>query len=382
MLRTRAKESPDIIIQYYKESGGNFRPKNYRQFYQEVCCTAAGLMELGVRRGDRVGLIADNRHEWMITDFGILALGAADVPRGCDSTVQELTYILGFTGCAMAFVENQKQVKKILACRAELPALQILITFDPVDAATEAAAAAAGLETYYFASVIALGQKREAINPGAVEAEMDKGGAEDTATIIFTSGTTGEPKGVTLCHRNFLCQLSAFDLIFEMKPGDIWLSVLPVWHVYERLIEYVIFYNRDTIAYSKPISSVLMADFQAIRPHWMVSVPRVWEAIMEAIYRNVKSMGGLCKKALWCGGFPGNDVYPLQGFDLRPGAQLPRTHPPAGHGDRVFPLAVAAARPGPGAAFGVQPDQAPAGGPFPRRHFRRRQSAGASGSLF
>jgi long-chain acyl-CoA synthetase len=81
-----------------------------------------------------------------------------------------------------------------------------------------------------------------------------------------------------------------------MKPGDIWLSVLPVWHVYERLIEYVIFYNSDGIAYSKPVSSLLMADFQAIQPQWMVSVPRVWEAIMDAIQRNVKSKGGFTKK--------------------------------------------------------------------------------------
>ena len=296
MLRTRAKESPDTIIQYYKESSGSFRTKTYRQFYDEVCFIAAGLMELGVRRGDHVGLIADNRQEWMVTDFGILSTGAADVPRGGDITVQELAYILGFTGCAAAFAENQKQALKILSCKNELPALKTLITFDPVDGETETAASTAGVTIHYFASVIALGQKREAMRPGGVEAEMDLGGEEDIATVIFTSGTTGEPKGVMLCHRNFLCQLPAFDLIFELKPGDIWLSVLPVWHVYERLIEYVIFYYKNGIAYSKPVSSVLMADFQTIRPQWMVSVPRVWEAIMDGITRNVNSMGGFTKK--------------------------------------------------------------------------------------
>jgi long-chain acyl-CoA synthetase len=296
MLKTRAKESPDIIIQYYKESSGNFRAKTYRQFYEEVRFVAAGLMELGVRRGDHVGLIADNRQEWMVTDFGILSTGAVDVPRGGDITVQELTYILGLTECAAAFAENQKQALKILSCKNDLPALKTIITFDPVDGGTEAAASAEGVTIHYFASVIALGQKREAMRPGGVEAEMDQGGEEDIATIIFTSGTTGEPKGVMLCHRNFLCQLPAFDLIFELKPGDVWLSVLPVWHVYERLIEYVIFYYKNGIAYSKPVSSVLMADFQTIRPHWMVSVPRVWEAIMDGITRNVNSMGGFTKK--------------------------------------------------------------------------------------
>jgi long-chain acyl-CoA synthetase len=297
MLRTRAKDSPDIVIQYYKkDSVDSYRSKTYRQFYEEVCFLAAGLMELGIKRGSHIGLIADNRHEWMVTDFGILSIGAVDVPRGCDITPQELTYILSFTECKISFVENQKQVQKVLSCKAELPELTALISFDPVDQATEDAAASVGVTVYYFASIIALGQKREAVQPGYAEEEMDKGNEEDIATIIFTSGTTGEPKGVMLCHRNFLCQLPSFDLIFEMEPADIWISVLPVWHVYEREIEYVIFYYRTSIAYSKPVSSVLMADFQEIRPQWMVSVPRVWEAIMDGITRNINSRGGPFKK--------------------------------------------------------------------------------------
>jgi long-chain acyl-CoA synthetase len=296
MMRTRAKDSPDIVIQYYKDTSGAFRSKTYRQFYDEVRFLAAGLMELGIGRGEHIGLIADNRHEWMVTDFGILSTGAIDVPRGCDITPQELTYILNFTECKLSFAENQKQVEKILSCKADLPELKTLVTFDPVDNETETCAASMGVAVHYFASVIALGQKRESMQPGCAEAEMDKGEAEDTATIIFTSGTTGEPKGVMLSHRNFLFQLPSFDFIFELKPGDIWLSVLSVWHVYEREIEYIIFYNRTGIAYSKPVSSVSMADFQAIKPQWMVSVPRVWEAIMDAITRNVTSMGGFARK--------------------------------------------------------------------------------------
>jgi len=128
-----------------------------------------------------------------------------------------------------------------------------------------------------------------------VDAEIDKGGNEDIATIIFTSGTTGEPKGVMLTHRNFLCQLPPFRYVFDMRPGEIWLSVLPVWHSFERAVEYVILYHKNTIAYSKPIASVLMADFLNIKPHWIATVPRVWEAIMDGIKRSVRQMGGLQK---------------------------------------------------------------------------------------
>jgi long-chain acyl-CoA synthetase len=296
MIRARAKETPDILIQYYKDKDGKYRSITYRLFFEDVCFLAAGLMELGVKRGDRVGLISDNRQEWMVSDFAILAAGAADVPRGCDITTGELTYILSFTGCELAFAENQKQVEKIISCKAEMPALKTLISFDPVNNEAEAAAEAVGLKVHYFASVIAMGQKRETMSPGGVEAEIDKGNGEELASIIFTSGTTGEPKGVMLVHRNFMCQVPHFNLFLELKPGDIWLSMLPVWHVYERCIEYCFFNFNTTIAYSKPISSILMEDFKTIRPQWMVSVPRVWEAIMDGINRNIKAKGGFTKR--------------------------------------------------------------------------------------
>jgi long-chain acyl-CoA synthetase len=296
MFKARAKSTPDIIIQYYKDKEGKYRSITYSQFYEVACFLAAGLMELGLKREDRVGLISDNRQEWMVSDFAILALGAIDVPRGCDITTQELTYILSFTECQIVFTENQKQVEKILSCKADIPTLKTIISYDPVSSETEAAAEAAGVKVLYFHVVVAMGQKRETMNPGGVEAELEKGDGEELATIIFTSGTTGEPKGVMLRHRNFLCQVPHFNLFLELKPGDIWLSMLPVWHVYERLIEYCFFNFNTTIAYSKPIASILMEDFKTIRPQWMVSVPRVWEAIMDGVNRNVRAKGGFAKR--------------------------------------------------------------------------------------
>jgi long-chain acyl-CoA synthetase len=291
MLRSRVRENPNIIIQYAKDPAGWFTDKTYQQLYDEIRWVAAGLLELGVRRGDLVGLISDNRQEWLAADFGILSIGAVDVPRGGDSMIQELTYILGFTGCAVSFAENQKQAAKILSCGKNLPELKTLITFENADAETAAAAEERGIKIRSYRDLIEMGKNRRQTRPGEVDAEIDKGKKDDLVTVIFTSGTTGEPKGVMLTHGTFLFQLEPFRLVFETKPGDIWLSVLPVWHVFERAVEYIIIYCTNSIAYSKPISAVLMADFLNIRPHWMVSVPRVWEAIMDGIYRNVKQMG-------------------------------------------------------------------------------------------
>ena len=295
MLRARVKDKPDIIAQYSRDPAGWFATRTYKQLYEELRWVAAGLLDLGVKRGDPVGLISDNRQEWLAADFGTLSIGACDVPRGCDATVQELRYILSFTECAVTFAENQKQLDKILSIKDDLPLLKYIITFEIVDAESAAQAKSHALTVYSYAELINKGKARRAAHPEEVDAEMDKGKADDLATIIFTSGTTGEPKGVMLTHWNFLHQLPCFRLAFDVKPADVWLSTLPVWHVFERAIEYVIFYYNSSIAYSKPIASVLMADFINIKPHWMVSVPRVWEAIMDGIYRNVKQMGGLNK---------------------------------------------------------------------------------------
>jgi long-chain acyl-CoA synthetase len=293
MLRARVKENPELIAQYAKDSAGLFAPSTYTEFYDETRRVAAGLLALGVKRGGLVGLISDNRREWLAADFGVLSIGPADVPRGCDVLVQELTYILKFTGCAITFAENQKQVEKLLSC--DLPELKTIITFDNVDNATSALGIMKAIKIYSYGELIDLGKARQEERPDEIDAEIEKGADEDIATIIFTSGTTGEPKGVMLTHRNFLCQLPPFKNVFDMRPGEIWLSVLPVWHSFERAVEYVILYHKNTIAYSKPIASILMADFLNIKPHWIATVPRVWEAIMDGIKRSVKQMGGLQK---------------------------------------------------------------------------------------
>ncbi|QQO10433.1 AMP-dependent synthetase/ligase [Breznakiella homolactica] len=288
MLRARTEAKPDIIAQYAKDETGTFKPKTFREFYDEMQEIAAGLLELGAERGSHIGLISDNRQEWFVTDYAVLSIGAADVPRGCDTTGQEIEYILGFSECSLSIAENQKQAEKILARSAGLPLLKTLICFDQFDESLQSAASAAGIGLYHYAAVREMGKKRRAKNPGEIDAEIDKGQREDLATIIFTSGTTGEPKGVMLTHGTFLHQLPSFARILDIKPGDIWLSVLPVWHSFERAIEYAAPCYHSGIAYSKPVAGVLMADFVAVRPQWMVGVPRIWEAIMDGIYRNIK----------------------------------------------------------------------------------------------
>ena len=294
----QVKAHPEMVAQYTKNDKGEFVPVSYAELERDVKRFAAGLLEVGVKRDDRVGIISDNRREWMISDLAIMGLGAADVPRGCDATEGEIAYILAFSECRIAILENEKQLRKIVARRAEMPLLELGILFDPPGDAMRREAEAVGISLRTFAEMGEAGTLRLARYPSEYEAESAKGKRDDRATLIFTSGTTGEPKGVSLSHGNFLFQIEQIPRILDIAPGDVWLSVLPVWHSFERVLQYVPMASASSIAYSKPIGSVMLADMQAVRPQWMASVPRIWELVKDGVYRSVRSAGGV-KKALF-----------------------------------------------------------------------------------
>jgi long-chain acyl-CoA synthetase len=142
------------------------------------------------------------------------------------------------------------------------------------------------------------GKRRLDTDPSAFQNEMEKGAAGDLATIIYTSGTTGEPKGVMLTHSNFLHNLKYIPTAIHIGPTDVFLSVLPVWHSFERIIDIFVLSQGASMAYSKPVGQVMLADMAAVKPTVMASVPRIWEGVRAAIYRNVNDEGGI-KKALF-----------------------------------------------------------------------------------
>ncbi|MBQ1175925.1 MAG: AMP-binding protein, partial [Treponema sp.] len=293
MLRKVATDYPEIAAQRSKNKAGVFEPVLYRELYDLALDFGAALLELGVKRGEPIGLIADNRKEWLQADMGIMAIGAVDVPRGCDATVQDLEAILSFVECRFCIAENISQVNKIVSIHDKLPSLETLITFDSCKPEDITAAESAGIKIISFENMIKNGQTWRLNNKNAVEAELEKGQWDDLAAIIFTSGTTGTPKGVELTHGNFLTQLDELPERIILNPGDNALCILPVWHVFERECEYVIMIQASTICYSKPIGSILLADFLKVNPALMPAVPRVFESIYDGILRKMRKTGGI-----------------------------------------------------------------------------------------
>jgi long-chain acyl-CoA synthetase len=301
MLEHAGKE-PELTVQWSKDATGTFQPIVWRQLYSEVEAFAAGLLSLGVKREDHIGIISENMKEWLWADLAILSIGAVDVPRGSDSTAPEIQYILEHAECDMCAVENLAQLEKVLSIKKSLKLLKTLIVLDPEfykvdEEAVAKMAKNAGVKISQFKEVQEQGREYAGKHPGFLEEEIAKGKNEDLATLIYTSGTTGEPKGVMLTHSNYMHQIRTPVKHVDVEKGDILFSVLPIWHSYERACEYFMLFAGASIAYSKPIAQIMVEDMGKIRPHIFPSVPRIWEAVKRGIIRNIES-GSSVKKAL------------------------------------------------------------------------------------
>lgn len=294
LLEHIAAAEPDAPAQFSKDAQGVFAPRSFRELLAEVDRFAAGLLGLGVTRGDRVGLIAENRAEWLVCDLGVLSVGAIDVPRGNDATIDELRFILSTSATGVCVVENQTQLAKVAEVASAVPGLTSIIVMD----STFQKPSGTKVKVLAYAEVVERGKTALAENPTLVSDIRDQGHEDDTATIIFTSGTTGEPKGVVLTHANFMYQVRNVPGRIEVGQGDIWLAVLPVWHSFERIMQYVALGTASALAYSKPVGQIMLADLQAIKPTWMASVPRIWEAVRAGVLKNVKK-GSAVTRALF-----------------------------------------------------------------------------------
>lgn len=290
MFDERVEASPLEIAQLGKNEKGVFIPVTYIQLQERVRALAASLKELGLRRGDKVTLFSDNRPEWLTLDLAILSLGAADVPRGRDAMEYELLHMLTVTEAEIIIVENKELLNKYNSIKSELKGKKKVIIIDEKDVDDESVLSYSDLLNHGHVLL----EKKEVRDD--IIHQIALGGENDIATIIFTSGTTGMPKGVMTTHRNFLYQTECLDKCAPFKKGEIWLSVLPVWHSFERILQYLILFETDTVAYSKPIGKIMLTDLARINPHYLGSVPRIWETVKAGVYQNLKNMPSTKRK--------------------------------------------------------------------------------------
>lgn len=279
-----------------KDVNKDFQPLKHKDFWEELKAYGTGLHEIGVKRGDHIGIISENRKEWILTDFGVMGLGAIDVPRGCDSTADEIQYILAHADCPITFAENATQAEKILSKIKDIPLLKKIILFD-YDG-IEKIKSPADVELMSYEKLVSIGNDAYEKDPDFFENEITIGNCEDIATIIYTSGTTGNPKGVMLTHKAFLFQVDRIKPHLNLLPGEVMLSVLPIWHSFERACMYISVFLGLATAFSKPVGAVMMPDMEKVKPQWLTSVPRIWESVHASVLRSINA-GSATKRTLF-----------------------------------------------------------------------------------
>jgi long-chain acyl-CoA synthetase len=245
---------------------------------------ALGLADMGIKPGDRIALLSENRPEWSIADLAILSLGAINVPIYITQAVDQIRYILTDSGTRALFISNRKLFRHAAQALEGLDFLEKLIFFDAQEMAEiEKSTTLEALEK--------IGQRRAENNPAVLEAYLKAIKSDDLATIIYTSGTTGEPKGVMLTHANFTSNVLAITAGLPISSSDTALSVLPLSHIFERTGFYIFCYNGVSVYYSASFDQV-GENLREVRPTVMTAVPRLFEQVYRRIVKKGFSQKG------------------------------------------------------------------------------------------
>ncbi len=270
---------------------GEFAPLRYSEMRELVAQFYHGLAELGVTRGDRVAILAENRPEWVITDLAALYHGAVDVPIFPSQTAKQVEYILKDAGVSVAVVSNRFQLTKLLKIRDAVKSLKHVIVMNEMEDLPDGVLS--------FTSVLDAGRKEHQQHPNALREASVTVTPEDLCTIIYTSGTTGNPKGVMLTHDNFVSNVMASTEVIHIGDQDVLLSFLPLCHVFERMAGfYVAMSCGATIAYAESVETVA-ENMIEVRPTVMVAVPRLFERIYNRIARMVEKDSAAKRKIFY-----------------------------------------------------------------------------------
>lgn len=247
---------------------------------------ALGLHRMGVKAGDRIAIISENRPEWSLTDLAILSLRAVNVPIYTTQAVEQIRYILEDSGAKMLFISGKKLWNHAEEAIRTVERLEKLIFFDTDFTADDS-------RSMQLSKIEEAGsQAGEVDNFDELLAQLK---TDDLATIIYTSGTTGEPKGVMLTHENFVSNVAAISKGLPIKHTDRSLAVLPLSHIFERTVFYVLCANGVAIHYCAAFDQIA-GHLQEVKPTIMTAVPRLFEQVYHKIVKKGKAAGGFKTK--------------------------------------------------------------------------------------
>jgi len=290
LFRHVVRERGDRVAMREKELG-IWRGISWREYGEQARRVGLGLVALGLKPKDVVSIIADNGPEWLYTDLGVMSVGG--IPNGIYTTdsARQVEYIVNDSSTRFFFAENEEQLDKILEVRAKCPELVKIFVYD-----LEGLHAFRDEQVMPFEALLELGAQYDREHPDAFDRMVEIARPEDLAILVYTSGTTGPPKGAMLSHRNILFQLAYADFITPLHEGDQQLSFLPLCHIAERT--FTVFnplYTGSTVNFAESIDTV-PENIREVAPALFFAVPRIWEKFYSGVALRMRD-------ATWLGRF-------------------------------------------------------------------------------
>jgi long-chain acyl-CoA synthetase len=271
---------------------GLYRDISWADYRDQVDRASAGLIGLGVQPGDRVGLLAENSPDWLVADLAILSAGAIDVPLHAPLVPNQVAFQLQHSGARGVVVSHQGQADKVLAVLDELPTLEWLASFAPVDVGGR-------IRHFTWDGLKQAGHRSGPGGQAEVRRREDALTRDDLATIIYTSGTTGLPKGVMLTHGNLLSNAESMLAFAGFTPDEVLLSWLPYSHIFARTVDhYLSILAEGTICLAESVET-LVVNMAETQPTWMTAVPRFYEKVWERVQHLDPSARGQALRALF-----------------------------------------------------------------------------------
>lgn len=285
MVFSRIESYADRTVMRRKKSG-RYQNISWRQLGNQVRAFAHSLQALGFKPQQHAAIMAPNCPEWAYADLAIMACGGRTVPVYHTEGLKTIAHILADAECRILFSHSPLQAGKLLEMRAEMPQLEKIVLLEGTADAEEILS---------LAEFLSLGEQTD---PQLLERQLAKGKREELATLVYTSGTTGEPKGAMLSHDNILSNLEACSQLIDIGPQDECLSFLPLSHIFERMAGYYLMLHQGVIiSYAESIDTV-PANLAEIKPTIVLSVPRLYEKMYNRVLERVTT-GPWLKKQLF-----------------------------------------------------------------------------------
>lgn len=261
--------------------GGKWVKHDLKKYRNMADSISQGLLALGINPGDKIATISNNRPEWNFIDMGILQIGAVHVPVYPTISEEDYKYVLNHSEVKIVLVSGKELLRKIGHLLPDIKTIIKVYTIEKTD----------GYET--LDDLIQIGKEQQ--NKEQLESIRLRIQPDDVATLIYTSGTTGFPKGVMLTHTNILSNVKAAEWIFPVDETSRGLSYLPLCHVYERTVNYILQYKGVSIYYTESMATIV-DNIQEVKPHLMTTVPRLLEKVYDKILAKGRAQKGFKKK--------------------------------------------------------------------------------------